>query len=114
MTPFPLENRVPQDLSRRGFLRKTSLASLGLMVAGGRPLPVNAAAATSMGSQAASGAGGAGELPSGGKPIKLFCCDLNWCGWTNRFGGRPPPRRKTGLLLTLRITSTGIRSLAST
>jgi hypothetical protein len=60
------------------------------MVAGGRPLPVNAAAATAMGRQAASGAGGAGELPSGGKPIKLFCCDLNWVRLDQPVRGTPP------------------------
>jgi hypothetical protein len=78
MTPFPLENQIPQDLSRRGFLQRASLGSLGLIAAGREPLPVDAAAAKTRDGQTGKGTGRAGDLPSGGKPIKLFCGDLNW------------------------------------
>ena len=78
MTPFPLDSRVPQDLSRRSFLQKTSLASLSLIASAGNPLPTNAAAAKGSCAGAGNEARGAVDLPSGGHPIKLFCCDLNW------------------------------------
>src|SRR5208337_2427997 len=90
MTPFPLENQVPQDMSRRGFLHKTSLASLGLIVSGSKPLPINATAAKTSGGQAGYGASEAGDLPSGGHPIKLFCCDLNWVRLDKPVRGTPP------------------------
>jgi hypothetical protein len=41
-------------------------------------LSINAAPAKASGSRAGNGASGARDLPSGGHPIKLFCCDLNW------------------------------------
>jgi len=88
MTPHPLENRVHQDISRRGFLHKTSLASLGLIVPGREPLLVNVAGKTS--DDAGNEPTGAGDLPSGGHPIKLFCCDLNWVRLDKPVRGTPP------------------------
>jgi len=88
MTPYPFENRVRQDISRRSFIHKTSLASLGLIVAGREPLPIDVAAKTS--SRAGNGPSGAGDLPSGGHPIKLFCCDLNWVRLDKPVRGAPP------------------------
>ena len=98
MTPFLLEGQHRQDLNRRGFLQTTSLASLGLVLSGRNPLPVDAAATQPSGGAAGIKTGRQGDLPSGGHPIKLFCCDLNWCGSTILFGERPQPRHKTGPL----------------
>ena len=90
MTPFLLEGQHRQDLNRRGFLQTTSLASLGLVLSGRNPLPVDAAAAQPSGGAAGIKTGWQGDLPSGGHPIKLFCCDLNWVRLDNPVRGTPP------------------------
>ena len=75
------------SLSRRTFLEKASRASIGL------------AAALSPDARGASNTDAAtepqvpllpnaSELPSGGKPIKLFCCDLNFIARPK--GANPP------------------------
>jgi len=90
MTPFLLEGQHRQDLNRRGFLQTTSLASLGLVLSGRNPLPVDAAATQPSGGAAGIKTGREGDLPSGGHPIKLFCCDLNWVRLDNPVRGTPP------------------------
>jgi len=78
MTPLLPESALRQDLSRREFLQRTSLASLGVVACGGRPASAKAEPQSATGRPAAAGSGRVKDLPSGGKPIKLFCCDLNW------------------------------------
>ena len=90
MTPFSSKDRVSDALSRRGFLQKTSLVSLGLVASSGTPLPANAEPPNVRGTTAASGSGRAVDLPSGGKPIKLFCCDLNWVRLDKPIRETPP------------------------
>ena len=53
------------NLTRREFLQRAAWASIG--------------AAATLGSGPHAGpTAHAAELPNGGRPIKLFCCDLNW------------------------------------
>jgi hypothetical protein len=90
MTPFDLKGICRAELSRREFMQKTSLASLGLA---GSSAPVSRAEAVppvGLGRQDASVPSGGKELPSGGKPIKLFCCDLNWVRLDTPIFGTPP------------------------
>jgi len=68
--------RSRQDLSRREFLQQASMASLGVAACGGQP--ASAKGENRAIGQAPAGSGKANDLPSGGKPIKLFSCDFNW------------------------------------
>jgi hypothetical protein len=76
MTPFLPEKIIRPDLSRREFLTSavslSAAASVGSLASAGTMPPV------AMAPQAAAASAGTQDLPSGGKPIKLFCCDLNW------------------------------------
>ena len=90
MTPFLLEGQHREDLDRRGFLQKTSLASLGLMLSGRDPLRVDATAAQPSGGAAGIATNRVADLASGGHPIKLFCCDLNWVRLDHPVRGTPP------------------------
>jgi len=60
------------------------------MVSGRNSLPVDAAATNASGGEAGIETGRTGDLPSGGDPIKLFCCDLNWVRLDNPVRGTPP------------------------
>ncbi len=66
-----------EHLTRRTFLKEAAAASAGvatsLGVASGMTLPLSAADNTG-----APLLPNAAELPSGGRPIKLFCCDQNF------------------------------------
>jgi len=78
MTPPLREETICQDLSRREFLRRTSLVSLGVAAPAGSLALAGSVPPAAVGLPSAPGTAAAADLPSGGKPIKLFCCDLNW------------------------------------
>jgi hypothetical protein len=65
-----------KNLTRRSFLGKASFLSAGAVAAlnVGCPAAANAQATENRAPSPAH----ADDLPSGGKPIKLFCCDLNF------------------------------------
>jgi hypothetical protein len=88
MTPFPSDKNLSPDLNRREFL--TSVASVGAMGLAGGLAIAGTAPDKAMGSQPADDSAGARDLPSGGKPIKLFCCDLNWVRLDQPIVGTPP------------------------
>jgi hypothetical protein len=76
-----------ENLTRRTFLEKASRASIGLAAA------LSPVAKGTTNTHAASEPQApllpnASELPSGGKPIKLFCSDLNFIARPN--GAQPP------------------------
>jgi hypothetical protein len=89
MMPFDPEIICRQELTRRKFLQQTSLTSLGAL--GSRPLLAGGGALDARSNlQAAPVSGGVTQLASGGKPIKLFCCDLNWVRLDKPIFGTPP------------------------
>ena len=78
------------DLTRREFIQQTSFASLGALGSGARLDAARGIVAAELDSQAAPGLGEGRELASAGKPIKLFCCDLNWVRLDKPIFGTPP------------------------
>jgi hypothetical protein len=88
MTPFFPEKIIRPDLSRREFLN--SVAAVGLAASAGGVGSAGAFPTAAGTPQAAAGSAGAKDLPSGGKPIKLFCCDLNWVRLDQPIRGTPP------------------------
>ena len=90
MTPFLPEDHVRQDLSRREFLHKTSIASLGLVASVSKPSLIKAGLPKAGSNPAVSGRSEGKDLPSGGKPIKLFNCDLNWVRLDTPIRETPP------------------------
>ena len=78
------------DLTRREFIQRASLASLG--VAGSRARLALAGTMPPKGLDAGAvpSDGNPDDLASGGKPIKLFCCDLNWVRLDKPIFGTPP------------------------
>src|ERR1019366_54493 len=65
------------DLTRRRFLKEATWVSVGAAATLGNATNGVIRAEAAPKSQAPL-LPNAAELPSGGKPIKLFCCDLNW------------------------------------
>lgn len=90
MTPLLPERPSQQDLSRREFLQKASLASLGVAASRGSLALAKAESQGGTGTQAAAGPDRVKDLASGGKPIKLFCCDLNWVRLDKPMRQTPP------------------------
>jgi hypothetical protein len=76
------------EMDRRRFLQKASLASLG--VAAGQTRLAQATATPRGAREQAAPLPSPQELPNGGKPIKLFCCDLNWTYFDKPFRYMPP------------------------
>jgi hypothetical protein len=74
---MPGANVSDKHLTRRKFLEKATAVSVGAAATLGNSAPGEA---LSSGTKTAKVAllPSAEKLPSGGKPIKLFCCDLNW------------------------------------
>jgi hypothetical protein len=72
------EMRTCSMVNRRVFLRNATLSALAV----GAPSADRSRDHTQLSSQGnAEGAG----APNGGKPIKLFCCDLNWAFFEKPF-----------------------------
>ena len=69
---------------RRGFLQKATLASLSIAAPGG------VAAKDKSETKQVALLPNAKDLPNGSKPIKLFCCDLNWTYFDKPFRHTPP------------------------
>ena len=90
MTPFDPKRVLRLDLTRREFLRRISVASVGVVGAAASLPATSAIAPTETDPQAAPSSGRVKDLPSGGKPIKLFCCDLNWVRLDEPFFDTPP------------------------
>ncbi len=90
MMPVLGDNGVHSHVSRREFLRKGYLSTLAFSASSGRlglaeaSLGGEAVGQTSKGNQTAH------DLPSGGKPIKLFCCDFNWVHLDTPIHETPP------------------------
>ena len=80
-----------QHGNRRDFLQQVTFSSLGLAVAAGG---TSAQARTALSASDENPAGlqerKAEGRPSGGKPIKLFCCDLNWTYFDKPTKRTPP------------------------
>lgn len=77
MTPLVPERSSQGDLNRREFLHKTSFGAAGLVASAGQLSPA-IDKSNRMASPPSAGPDQVKGLLSGGKPIKLFCCDLNW------------------------------------
>jgi hypothetical protein len=90
MMPFDPKRICRTDLTRREFMQQTSLASLGVVGSSARLARAEATPPKRLDSQSTSGSGGNHDLASGGKPIKLFCCDLNWVRLDKPIFGTPP------------------------
>ena len=66
-----------KEINRRKFLEKAGMVSAGVAATlGGSPLGIPPLQATEQ--SRISLLPNAADLPSRGKPIKLFCCDLNF------------------------------------
>src|ERR1039458_9303271 len=88
--PFNPNRICGPDLTRREFIQQASLASLGVI--GSRARLARAEAMPPKGLDAGTfpSDGNPNDLASGGKPIKLFCCDLNWVRLDKPIFGTPP------------------------
>jgi hypothetical protein len=73
VTPIVNQNKPSPSLNRRHFLQKASLASLSLTVATANPGDRNPPPLLKREDPTE-----VRSFPDNGKPIKLFCCDLNW------------------------------------
>ena len=76
-----------EHLTRRKFLEKATAFSVGAAAALGNSVPSKALSQGAKQTKLAIPPNAA-ELPNGGKPIKLFCCDLNWIAVPK--GAHPP------------------------
>ena len=90
MNPFDPTKTYRPEMTRREFMQQTSLASLAAVGSGACLARAEATPPAGPGPQAGPGSEGLEELRSGGKPIKLFCCDLNWVRLDKPIFGTPP------------------------
>ncbi len=90
MTPSLDHSDRFEMTNRRDFLKKASIASMNLALASesaGRAAPAHGRGTIS---QSSVETGKAKEPPNGGKPLKLFCCDLNFVYLDKPFKQTPP------------------------
>lgn len=78
------------DLTRREFMQQSTLASLGALGSGARLDAARGLVPAELDARGRAGLPEGRELASGGKPIKLFCCDLNWVRLDKPVLGTPP------------------------
>src|SRR3990167_6783304 len=76
MTPFHTQGSDTALLNRRDFLGRSAQAAAGVAAAGSS---IARAAENAEKTESAGKLPNAQDLPNKGQPIKIFCCDFNWC-----------------------------------
>lgn len=86
----PLDGAKVRHSTRREFMQAASLATLSLAGSGAARGRAQTRDPSGPREHTAQGTAATEALPSGGRPIKLFCCDFNWVRLDKPIFGTPP------------------------